>query len=120
MKSNNWIATNVALFLLHPAMRLRDGLGSLEKFIQMIDFQLDRRFERNHLPDRTEYRELLAIGPELGPPGLTDWSWWETDEVLAILNDEKDKKDKKDEKDEKYEAISWPPNFRRQPPPDKG
>ena len=72
MKSNNWIATNVALFLLHPAMRLRDGLGSLEKFIQMIDFQLDRRFERNHLPDRTEYRELLAIGPELGPPGLTD------------------------------------------------
>ena len=59
----SWIEEAVAWRLLHPLARFRAGVGSMDKFIEKIDFEQKDRFHLGLLPHFDEYRHLINYGP---------------------------------------------------------
>ncbi|MCP4184554.1 MAG: hypothetical protein GY761_14770 [Hyphomicrobiales bacterium] len=60
----SWIKKDVAWLLLHPAARLRSGLGSLEKYVQKIRFLQRDTLSIGMLPSYESTRHLIDFGPQ--------------------------------------------------------
>ncbi len=61
--TNSWIDKPVAWLLLHPAMRLQAGLGSIEKFVVKMRFMQADKLTKGMLPPYDISKHLVEYGP---------------------------------------------------------